>query len=153
SQTDVQPVFDTIARKALDLCRAKTGAVYRFDGELIHFAAGYSLTLEAEEAIRRGFPLAPGRSGATPRAILTRAIVHIPDIRTDPEYRLQDIARVFGYFSILAVPMLHDGKAIGVITVTRAEAHSFSERQIELLKTFADQAVIAVENVRLFQEL
>jgi GAF domain-containing protein/anti-sigma regulatory factor (Ser/Thr protein kinase) len=152
-QTDVQPVFDAIAAKALDLCRATTGWVYRFDGELIDIAAAHSLRPEAVEVVRRSYPMAPSRGGATARAILSGAIVHIPDIRKDDEYRLEALARAANYLSVLAVPMLLEGKAIGVVTVTGAEAGAFSPRQIELLQTFADQAVIAVENVRLFKEL
>ena len=152
SPTDVQPVFDAIARKAFDLCRAWTGAVYRFDGELIHLAAGHSFSPEALEAARHTFPMPPSRGVATAEAILRRAVVYIPDIREDPAYELHAVAKIFGYLSILTVPMVQDGKPIGAITVTGAGAAAFSERQIELLKTFADQAVIAVENVRLFNE-
>src|SRR5262249_59201096 len=76
-----------------------------------------------------------------------------PDIREDPEYGHQTVAKAVGYVSALAVPMLHEGKPIGAITVTGAEAGAFSQTQIHLLKTFADQAIIAIENVRLFTEL
>jgi len=152
-QTDVQPVFDAIAAKALDLCRATTGWVYRFDGELIHIAAAHSLRPEAVEVVRQSYPMPPSRGGATARAVLNRAIVYIPDIREDPEYRLETLARAADYLSVLAVPMLLESKPIGVVVVTGAEAAAFSQRQIELLQTFADQAVIAVENARLLSEL
>jgi signal transduction histidine kinase len=95
----------------------------------------------------------PSRGGGTARAILTRAIVYIPDIREDHEYTLEALAHAADYLSVLAVPMLLEREPIGVIVVTGAEAAAFSQRQIELLQTFADQAVIAVENVRLFKEL
>jgi two-component system, NtrC family, sensor kinase len=152
-QTDVQPVFDAIAAKALDLCRATTGWVYRFDGELIHIAAAHSLRPEAVEVVRRSYPMPPSRGGGTARAVLSRTVVYIPDIRADHEYTLEALAQAADYVSVLAVPMLLDSQPIGVVVVTGAEAGAFSQRQIELLQTFADQAVIAVENVRLFTEL
>jgi signal transduction histidine kinase len=152
-QTDVQPVFDAIAAKALDLCRATTGWVYRFDGELIHIAAAHSLRPEAVEVVRESYPMPPSQGGGTARAVLSRAIVYIPDIREDHEYRLETLAQAADYLSVLAVPMLLESQPIGVVVVTGAEAGAFSERQIELLQTFADQAVIAVQNVRLFTEL
>ena len=152
-QTDVQPAFDAIAAKALELCRATTGWVYRFDGELIHIAAAHSLRPAAVQVVRQSYPMPPSRGGASARAILSRTIVYIPDIREDREYRLEALAKAAAYLSVLAVPMLLEGKPIGVITVTGAEVGAFSQRQIELLQTFADQAVIAVENVRLFTEL
>ena len=152
-QTDVQPVFDAIAAKALDLCRATTGWVYRFDGELIHIAAAHSLRPEAVDVVRQSYPMPPSLGGATARAVLSRTIIYMPDVREDHEYRLEALAKAAAYLSVVAVPMLLDGRPIGVITVTGAEAAAFSQRQIELLQTFADQAVIAVENVRLFTEL
>jgi signal transduction histidine kinase len=153
AQTDVQPVFEAIAAKALQLCRGQTGAVYRFDGDRVHVAAAHSFSPEAIESLRRTFPMPPSRGGAAARAVLSQAIVYVPDIRDDPEYGLQALANAVGYLSVLAVPMLHESKPIGAISVTAAEPAAFSRRQIELLKTFADQAVIAIENVRLFQEL
>jgi signal transduction histidine kinase len=152
-QTNVEPVFDAIAARALDLCRATTGWVYRFDGEMINIAAAHSLRPEAVAVVRQSYPMPPSRGGATARAVLSRSIVYIPDIREDHEYRLEALARAADYLSVVAVPMMLEGKPIGIITVTGAQAGAFSPRQIELLQTFADQAVIAVENVRLFTEL
>jgi signal transduction histidine kinase len=153
SPIDVQPVFEAIAAKAQDLCKAKTGTVFTFDGERIHIGEAHSLSAEAVQTLRQTYPMALSRGGATARAILSCTIVYIPDIREDPEYGHQTLAKAVGYLSALAVPMLHDGKPIGAITVTGAEAGAFSQTQIELLKTFADQAIIAIENVRLFTEL
>jgi GAF domain-containing protein/sensor histidine kinase YesM len=154
SQSDVQPVFEAIAANAMRLCRGTSGWVNRFDGELIEGSTAHTaVTPEALEAVHRTYPMRPNRGGATGRAILTRAVVYVPDVREDPEYLLQSLAQAAEYRSIVAVPMLRNGSPIGAITVLGAEPAMFSERQIAMLQTFADQAVIAIENVRLFQEL
>ena len=155
SPTDVQPVFEAIAAKALDLCRAWSSTVFRFDGELVHLAATHSLTplTASVESLRQSFPMPPSRGTVVGRAVLSRATVYIPDIREDPEYGLQAAAQAGGYLSVLAVPMLRQGQPIGAVGVAGAEAGAFSPKQIELLQIFANQAVIAIENVRLFQEL
>jgi GAF domain-containing protein/DNA-binding response OmpR family regulator len=154
SPTDVQPVFDTIAANALRLCAATFSAVMRFDGELLHLAAHHNLgDFAGTEALRRAFPRPPRHGGANDQAILTRAVVHVPDVREDPGYQYGGLAQATGYRSILAVPMLREGQPVGTIAVTGASPGAFSPRQVELLKTFADQAVIAIQNVRLFTEL
>jgi two-component system, NtrC family, sensor kinase len=153
SKTDVQPVFDTIAERAMRLCGALHAAVVRFDGELIHLVALANMSAEGADALRRAYPRPPSRRTAAARAILTRAIVHIPDVEDDPEYEMTREARTVGYRSVLSVPMLRDAQAIGAINVLGGETRSFSERQVQLLQTFADHAVIAIENVRLFKEL
>ena len=149
SPTDVQPTFEAIAARAALLCDAVHAAVFRFDGSLIHMGAMYGVTEAEREASERTFPLPPGRTSATTRALENREVVHIPDVKTDPEYTPS--LHVFG--TALSVPMLHDGVPMGAITVTRPHVERFSDAQIELLKTFADQAVIAIQNVRLFNEL
>jgi signal transduction histidine kinase len=153
SQTDVQPVFDTIALNSLRLCEATFSTVFRFDGELVHLAALRNLAPEGAAAIREAFPMPLSRAGASARAIMTRSIVHIADVREDPEYALQGLAQTASFRSILSVPMLRDGQPIGTITVAADRTVPFPDKQVALLKTFADQAVIAVENVRLFTEI
>jgi signal transduction histidine kinase len=153
SQTDVQPVFETIAENSLRLCEATFSTVFRFDGQLVHLEALRNISPEGAAAIRAAFPMPLTRAGASARAIMTRSIVHIADVREDADYALQGLAQVAAFRSILSVPMLRDGMPIGTITVAAERTVPFPEKQVALLKTFADQAVIAVENVRLFTEI
>jgi two-component system NtrC family sensor kinase len=153
SLTDTQPVFDMIAERAMRLCGALNGGVNIYDGGLVRVAAHVNLDRQFSDVLTRMYPMRPSPATASARAILIRATVHIPDIEEDPEYAITGAARMAGFRSALAVPMLRAGEAIGAIVVYGGEATPFSERQIQLLETFADQAVIAIENVRLFTEL
>src|SRR5690242_7902771 len=153
SPTDVQPVFDTIVRSVVRLCDGLFSALFRYDGELIHQVAQHNFTAEGLEEVRRIYPVRPTRDHGSGRTILERAVVHIPDVEQDPEYRHHGLTRAVGMRSGLYVPMMREGQPIGVIMVARAQSGPFSNAQIGLLQTFADQAVIAIENVRLFKEL
>jgi two-component system, NtrC family, sensor kinase len=151
SPADVQPVFDTIVRSAVRLCDGIIGALLTFDGELIHSVALHNYTAEALATAQRLYPMRPSRQQLSGRAVLSRTIVHVPDVLSDSEYA-PDIALAGGWRGGLAVPMIRNEAVIAVILVMRAQAGPFSQEQIELLKTFADQAAIAIENVRLFDE-
>ena len=152
SPADAQPVFDAIAVNALRLCDAKGAAVARYDGELLHVVAHHNVNPEAVDRLERQFPRAPDRRNSIGRAVLDGAVVHVPDLETAVELS-ESVARQFGARSQVVVPLLHQGRAVGAIGISRPQLGPFSDRQIELLKTFADQAVIAIENVRLFTEL
>ena len=153
SQTDVQPVFESIAAAAHKLCRASAANVVTFDGELVHLVASVNEDPAYIEAIRKFFPRLPSRETGVLRAVLTRRVVEIPNVLEDADYVLGAASRTAGFHSILAVPLMRDGNAIGAIAVGRAQPGPFPDAQIALLQTFADQAVIAIENARLFKEL
>jgi signal transduction histidine kinase/HAMP domain-containing protein len=152
SQTDVQPVFDVIARSAVKLCDGVFSAVFRFDGSLVHLVAHHGQTPEGRRFLESQYPMPPDPRRTSSRAILTRAVVHVPDLLQDPAYaapQLQD----FGWRAMLAVPLMREGESVGSINVARHEPGPFSSAQITLVQTFADQAVIAIENARLLSEL
>jgi two-component system NtrC family sensor kinase len=153
SRHDDQPVFNAIAESAARLCKAEFVAVYRFDGTLIHFAAHHGLSPQALEEMSRVYPLKPGKATTVARSILNAAVAEIPDTSIDPHYAAGLLASVATARSVAAIPMLENGEPIGSIAVARPKPGHFPPRDIKLLETFAHQAVIAVENARLFGEL
>ena len=159
SPTDVQPVFDTIAASAVRLCDGRSGALYRIESGVVHLVAYVNPNPEAHEALRAAYPRPVAETDpAVQRIVIDAATIHLPDVETAPG--LSDLfrarSRVLGHRSVVAVPMLRDGRVVGVLSVARAgpalSPRPFSDHEIALLQTFAAQAVIAIENVRLFNE-
>jgi signal transduction histidine kinase len=153
SHASAQPVFETIADSALRLCGAAAANVITFDGKRLHLAAMALANPQVEGPIRAAFPRPPDRGTAASRAVLTRAIAAIPDVLKDPDYAIGAAASAGGFRSNLGIPLMRDGLPIGAIAVGRAQPGPFPPNQVALLETFADQAVIAIENARLFREL
>ena len=152
SAFDLQPVLDTLVESATRLCSAERGYILRLleDGQY-HMAASYPAVGELEEFVRQ-HPLAPDRGSITGRVALERRTIQIEDVLADPDYRLQELQRIEGYRTLLGVPLLRDGVVIGVFDLWRNKVDRFTDKQIDLVTTFADQAVIAIENARLLQE-
>jgi signal transduction histidine kinase/CheY-like chemotaxis protein/putative methionine-R-sulfoxide reductase with GAF domain len=155
SPEDLQPVFQSIAGHATRLCGGLIGSVWQYDGELIHFVANHGLDEDGLARLRGYYPR-PARNADSfiARSILERSVVHVPDVPSDPNTpALSKLsARNLGYRSILVVPILRDDRPLGAISVSRGEL-PFTDKHIELVKTFADQAVVAIESVRLLQEV
>jgi two-component system, NtrC family, sensor kinase len=153
SPADVQPVFEAIVQSAARLCGAIFSVVYLYENNHLRAAATKNFSAEATSQLNERYELRQiNRSYAGGRAFIDRAIAHISDVLGDPEYS-REFALAGGWQAVLAVPLLSEGKSVGVISVGKAEPKAFSKQQIQLLQTFADQAVIAIENARLLNEL
>jgi len=156
SATDLQPVFEAIVERAAKLCEAEFSGVARLEGGMLQLAALNNLSASEAEAFGSLFPRPPHRGFVMGRAFMDRRPVHVEDVLSDLEYDprtrevLQSVAR---YRTFLGVPILRDGEPIGVIGCARREVKPFSSVQIDLVSTFADQAVIAIENARLFNDV
>ena len=151
SAFDLGPVFEAVVENAVKLCDAERAFLFRFDGRLLRAAASYNASPTLREWVHNN-PIAPGRQSISARAALEQRTVHVPDVQADPEYgyALRDSDPIG---TILAVPMLKGDSLIGTITIYKLKVSPFTDKQIALVETFAAQAVIAIENVRLFTEL
>jgi GAF domain-containing protein len=152
SPTDVQPVFETIVRNAVALCGSLFANVFRFDDGLLHFVASHNVGPRYVDLVRKKYPMRPDASQVSGRVLLTKSVVWLEDATADPNYD-QRFPAAMGWRRMLGVPMLRQGEPLGVIVVGWAESGPLLPAQEELLKQFADQAVIAIENTRLFEEV
>src|SRR6516225_1207170 len=152
STFDLQAVLDTLVQSAARLCAAECAFIFRLEEGAYHLAANHGFSDEYRAYIKRN-PIPPGRGTLVGRTALTAHTVHLPDCLADPEYKWFESQKIGGFRTMLGVPLLREGSPIGVLALTRSQVEPFSEREIELVTTFADQAVIAIENVRLFDEV
>jgi signal transduction histidine kinase len=153
STFDLKAVLNTLVESAVRLCEADIGQIVRpTEGDFFQVQADFGYSTALRDELERT-PFKPGRDSVTSRALLERKPVHILDAQTDPEYKLSKAQQIGGYRTMLAAPLLREGTPIGVFGLARTIVKSFTDRQTELLTTFADQAVIAIENVRLFDEI
>ena len=153
---DLPTVLGTLVKSAARLCDADHAWLFRRDGEVYRWAASYGHSKEEHDRLKEymvSVPFSPGRGSATARAIREGRPVQIADVVTDPDYDRHDVRRIADYRTALSIPLLREGVSIGVLALTRSQQRIFTDKQMNLLITFADQAVIAIENTRLLTEL
>src|SRR3954469_3991673 len=151
SKFDLKEVFETLAENGVRLCHAERSFIFRFDGEYLRVVATHNASAEIIAFVEQN-PIVPGKTSATARAAFYRRTVHVLDAQTDPEHTYGG-RQVDPFRTILTVPMLKANELLGVILIYRHEVRAFTESEIALLETFSNQAVIAIENVRLFEEV
>jgi two-component system NtrC family sensor kinase len=152
SAFDLRTVLNTLVESAARLCEADMAAIVQPKGGVFQFAASYGYTPE-KTMYEESHPIPEGRGSVVGRTVQEARIVHIPDVLADPEYKMTERAKIGGIRTLLGVPLLREGVPIGVIALQRSTVRLFTDKQVELASTFADQAVIAIENVRLFDEI
>ena len=153
STFDLQPVLDTLTESAARLCDADIAAIIREKGHAYFWATSYGLPPDSGEYMKANVAMMPGRATVAGRVLQEGKTVHLPDVLEDADYEALDVQKVVGFRAILGVPLMGAGSPIGIILLMRRVPKAFSDKQIELAETFADQAVIAIENVRLFDEV
>jgi GAF domain-containing protein len=152
SAFDLNTVLDALLQSAARLCDADQGAIAQRKGDQFFRSVSYGFPPEFLEYVKDQ-PVEPARNTGTGRALLEGRVIHIPDVEADPDYTWKEAQRLGGFRTMLGVPMLRDGVPVGVLTLTRTDVCPFTEKQLELVSTFADQAAIAIENARLFDEI
>jgi two-component system NtrC family sensor kinase len=152
SNFDLRTALDTLLQSAVRLCNADQGTIAQREGDTFYRSVSHGFPPVYLDYVKN-IPVEPGRDTATGRALLEGKVIHIPDVLADPDFTWKEGQRLGGFRTVLGVPMVREGVALGVLALTRSAVRPFSDKQIELVGTFAAQAVVAIENARLLNEL